>query len=413
MKAEIITIGDEILIGQTVDANSSYIAAGLNNLGIEIMGISTVPDEACRITDMLSLALQRATLVIITGGLGPTSDDITKKTLCDFFNTRFVRNEEVLANISQLLGRRHVSLNSNNLAQADVPEKCTVLMNHVGTAPGMWFENNGKIVVSLPGVPFEMKYLMAEYVIPMIKRSGVVSTIVHKNIMTFGLPEAHLAELLTGFEADLPKNVKLAYLPSSGVIKLRLTVKGEDPKLAHIIIKNEVDKLYSIIPDLIYAEDEVSLEEAISRLLIYNNLTLSLAESCTGGNIARLLTSIAGSSAFLKGSIVAYSNDIKKEILRVPESILIQHGAVSRECAVAMAENVRLITGSDFSVSTTGIAGPSGGTPEKPVGTVWIAVSDKNGTVAEQNVFGTDRLINIRRFSLSALGMLRKQIISQ
>lgn len=412
MKAEIITIGDEILIGQTIDGNSSYIAAGLNNIGIEITGISTVPDEASRITDMLSLALQRANLVIMTGGLGPTSDDITKKTLCDFFNTRIVRNEEVLANISQLLGRRQVSLNSNNLAQADVPEKCTVLMNHVGTAPGMWFENNGNIVVSLPGVPFEMKYLMSEYVIPMIKKSGVVSTIVHKNIMTYGLPEAHLAELLTGFEAELPKNIKLAYLPSSGVIKLRLTAKGEDPKRAQILIKNEVDKLYSIIPNLIYAEDEVSLEEEISRLLINRKLTLSLAESCTGGNIARLLTSIPGSSAWFKGSVVAYSNDLKQQFLRVPISIIIEHGAVSRECAVSMAENMRLLTGSDFAVSTTGIAGPSGGSPEKPVGTVWIAVSGKNGTVAEKNVYGTDRLINIRRFSLSALGMLRKQIIS-
>jgi len=412
MKAEIITIGDEILIGQTVDTNSSFIAAALSALGIEITGISTSPDEAMRITESLSVSMKRADLVILTGGLGPTSDDITKKTLCDFFNTRLVRNQEVLRHITQMLGRRQVSLNANNIAQADVPESCTVLMNQVGTAPGMWFEKNSKIVVSLPGVPFEMKYLINEHVIPKIKNSGVESTIVHKNVMTYGLPEAHLAELLTGFESELPENIKLAYLPSSGIIKLRLTMRGEDSETATIQIKKQVDKLYSIIPGIIYAEDEVLLEEEIARLLSDNNLTLSLAESCTGGNIARMLTSIPGSSGWFKGSVVAYSNDLKREILGVDDSLLVKNGAVSRECAVEMAENIRRLTGSDFAVSTTGIAGPSGGTPEKPVGTVWIAVSGKNGTVAEKNTYWTDRLINIRRFSLAALGILRKQIIS-
>ncbi len=412
MKSEIITIGDEILFGQTVDSNSSFIAAAMNGLGIEITGISAVPDDAERIKESISVSLRRADMVIMTGGLGPTSDDITKKTLCEYFNTRLVRNEEVLEHITRMLGRRQVSLNANNIAQADVPESCTVLMNDAGTAPGMWFEENGKIVISLPGVPFEMRFLINERVIPKIRNSGIASIIVHKNIMTYGLPEAHLAESLTQFEAGLPKNIKLAYLPSSGVIKLRLTARGEDPETATSHIKEQVEKLYSIIPDIIYAEDEVSLEEEIARLLIYNNLTLSIAESCTGGNIARMLTSIPGSSAWFKGSVVAYSNELKREILGVSDTILKQNGAVSRECAVAMAEKVRKITGADFSVSTTGIAGPSGGSPEKPVGTVWIAVSGKNGTIAEKNVYWTDRLINIRRFSLAALGMLRKQIIS-
>jgi len=412
MKAEIITIGDEILFGQTVDTNSSYIASGLNKLGVEITGICAVPDSANRIADMLSIALKRAELVVLTGGLGPTSDDITKMALCSFFKTKLVRNKEVLENISELLGRRDVTLNANNLAQADVPESCTVLMNKVGTAPGMWFEFDGKIVVSLPGVPFEMKHLINVQVIPALKNLGVGSAIIHKNIMTYGLPEAHLAEKLMGFEAGLPEEIKLAYLPSSGVIKLRLTARGSDTERLRDKINFQVKELYSIIPELIYGEDELSLEEEIARLLVEKNLTLSIAESCTGGNIARILTSIPGSSKWFLGSIVAYSNNLKKEILRVNEDIINTHGAVSRECAVAMAENTRMITRSDYSIATTGIAGPDGGTIEKPLGTIWIAISDKKGTFAVRNVYGTDRLINIRRFSLSALGMLRKQIIS-
>jgi nicotinamide-nucleotide amidase len=300
MKAEIITIGDEILIGQTVDTNSSYIAGELNKLGIEIQYMSTISDDAEQITVSLTIAVKRSELVIITGGLGPTSDDITKKTLCDFFGTTLIRNEEVLANVTQLLGRRGVTLNTNNTCQADVPESCSVLMNRVGTAPGMWFEKDGAIVVSLPGVPHEMKYLIDEHVIPRLTSAGIGSTIVHRNIMTYGMPEAHLAELLSDFEAGLPRFIKLAYLPS-GVIKLRLTARGVDVAASRARLEQEVAKLKIIIPDLIYAEDEVLLEQEIGRLLKTKNLTMCTAESCTGGNIARMITSVPGSSGWYKG----------------------------------------------------------------------------------------------------------------
>lgn len=410
MKAEIITIGDEILIGQTLDTNSSHIAGELNKLGIEIIQMSTISDEAAHIISSLANAVKRSELVIVTGGLGPTSDDITKKTLCDFFGTTLIRNEVVLANVTQLLGRRGVTMNTNNTCQADVPEACSVLMNKVGTAPGMWFEQDGTILVSLPGVPHEMKHLIDEHVIPRLTSMGVGRTIVHKNIMTYGMPEAHLAELLAGFEAGLPSYIKLAYLPS-GVIKLRLTARGVDTAASRAQIEKEVAKLKIIIPDLIYAEDEVLLEQEIGRQLNLKNLTMCTAESCTGGSIARMITSVPGCSGWYKGSVIAYSNEIKTTVLGVDEAIIREKGAVSCECVIAMAEGARRLTGADFSVATTGIAGPDGGTPGKPVGTVWIAVADKNGTIAEKFLYGTDRLLNIRRFSLSALNMLRKQII--
>jgi nicotinamide-nucleotide amidase len=411
MKAEIITIGDEILIGQTVDTNSAYIAGSLNSLGIEITGISTIPDDAGRIINALNEASIRSELIILTGGLGPTSDDITKKTLCEYFSTSLIRDSEVLANISELLGRRKVSLNNNNLAQADVPQSCTVLMNRVGTAPGMWFMKDGTITVSLPGVPYEMKYLIDHQVIPRLKNMSIGSTILHRNIMTYGLPEAHLAEMLTDFEATLPSFVKLAYLPSSGVIKLRLTARGIDVNSSAVQLESEVARLRTIIADVIYAEGEVTLEQEVGRLLSVNNLTMTTAESCTGGNIARMITSVPGSSRWYVGSVVAYSNDIKTGLLGVDKEIIRLYGAVSSECVKAMAEGARLITGASFSIAVTGIAGPDGGTAEKPVGTVWIATSDKNGTLAESFLFGSDRQVNIRRFSLAALNMLRKQII--
>jgi nicotinamide-nucleotide amidase len=412
MKAEIIAIGDELLIGQTIDSNSAWIAAELNKIGIEVTGISEIPDDADRIKKLLGNAVKRSELVLLTGGLGPTSDDITKKTLCEFFNTHLVRDEEVLANISALLGRRGVQLNDNNLAQADVPASCTVLMNLMGTAPGMWFEVDGTVVVSMPGVPYEMKYLVQEHLIPRLRKSGVGSSIIHRNVMTYGLPEAHLAELLTQFESELPEGVKLAYLPSSGVIKLRLTARAMDTTRSEEILDQLVARLKTIIPDLIFAEYEVTLEEEVCRLLINKGLTLSLAESCTGGNISRMITSIPGSSGWFTGSVIAYSNKIKENVLGVKSSTIADFGAVSVECASEMAEGIRRLTGSSVSVATTGIAGPSGGTAVKPVGTVCIAVSTSSGTISESSVYGTDRLLNIRRFSLAALNLLRRQIIS-
>jgi len=277
----------------------------------------------------------------------------------------------------------------------------------------MLFKRSGKTVISMPGVPHEMKYIMNEHVLPMLTSKVAGSVIIHKNIMTFGTFEALLAERLETFEKELPGNIKLAYLPAQGIIKLRLTAAGDNYSGTRDQVDFQVKKLYGIIPDVIYGEDEVTLEEMTGRLLLTNNLTVSTAESCTGGRVASLITSVAGSSGWYKGSVIAYDNSIKVDILGVNPEIISEHGAVSRETAAAMAEGIRKLTGTDFSVAVTGIAGPSGGTPEKPVGTVWMAIASEKGTVTEKQTFGDDRLINISRSSYSALNLLRKQIISR
>lgn len=411
--AEIITIGDEILIGQTIDTNSAWMGTVLNDIGIRVNRITSVSDRREEITDSLAAAMSRSDLVLITGGLGPTSDDITKGTLADFFGGKMIMNDGVLRELKERLSRRNIPLNDNNLGQAYVPDNCTVLLNRAGTAPGMLFHEGEKIIVSMPGVPHEMKHLMNEYVLPMLSEMAGRGIIVHKNIMTFGIPEAILAERLIPFETSLPASVKLAYLPAFGIIKLRLTVTGDDHETIMSTISDQLLKLYNLIPDAIYAEDEVTLEEKIGLLLNDNKLTLSTAESCTGGRIASLVTSVPGSSAWFRGSVVAYSNDIKVNILGVNEETLERFGAVSRETAEEMARGIRRITGTDFSVSATGIAGPSGGSPDKPVGTVWIAVDSPLGTVANMFRFADDRYVNISRSSYTALDMLRKQIIRQ
>lgn len=412
MQAEIITIGDELLIGQTIDTNSAWIGAELSNIGFDICRKTTVHDKKDDILKALVNIRQDTDVVIITGGLGPTSDDITKPVLCEFFNTRLVSDEIVLQNIRNLMKKRGFDLNENNRLQALVPEKCTILPNAVGTAPGMWFEKDSKIYVSLPGVPPEMKYIMTEHAIPLLKKRFTSQIIIHKNIMTYGTYEARLAEILTDFESSLPDNIKLAYLPSFGVIKLRLTATGKDYRFLSEIIEENVAKLRRTIPEYIFSEDEESLEMVVGRLLRKKKSTLCTAESCTGGKIAGMITSIAGSSDYFTGSVIAYSNEVKTSLLGVRPEILASYGAVSNECVMEMAEGARKIFSADFSVATTGIAGPSGGSPDKPVGTIWIAVSSESGTVTEKHTFGTDRMINIERFARAALNLLRKQILN-
>jgi len=412
MKAEIITIGDELLIGQTIDTNSAWIGVELSLTGFDIHRKTSVHDKGSDILKELSDAAGRSDLVIITGGLGPTSDDITKPTLCEFFNTRHVMNIEVLSMIENMMRRRNFPMNENNRRQAEVPESCTVLTNASGTAPGMWFEKDGTIFVSLPGVPSEMKYLMNQHVLPELKKRFTSQVIIHRNIMTYGSPEARLAEILTDFEAGLPGDIRLAYLPSSGIIKLRLTGTGRDHKTITDSVEEQVKKLYAIIPDLIYGENEESLEMSVGRLLRENHKTLCTAESCTGGNIAHLITSVPGSSKYYTGSIISYANHIKTLLPGIDEELIEKHGAVSEPVVKAMAEGARILLGTDFSVATSGIAGPDGGTEEKPVGTLWTAVASGSETVAEKHTFGTDRLLNITRFSLVALNLLRKQIIN-
>jgi nicotinamide-nucleotide amidase len=310
VKAAIITIGDELLIGQTVDTNSAWMGAELSKSGFDVVRMTSIHDRRDDIINALNEASGKTDVVLITGGLGPTSDDITKQTLCEFFNTKLVLNTEVLEMIEYMMRHRNFAMNENNRRQAEVPESCLVLKNATGTAPGMWFESKGTIFVSMPGVPHEMKYLMQEYVLPELNKRFTSQIIIHKNIMTYGTFEAKLAELLVGFEAALPKNIKLAYLPAAGVIKLRLTATGNEHDFLVKAINVQVSNLYKIIPEFIYGENEESLEMVIGKLLKEKRMSVCTAESCTGGEIAHLITSIPGSSAYYKGSVVAYANSV-------------------------------------------------------------------------------------------------------
>lgn len=412
MKAIIITIGDELLIGQTTDTNSAWIGGELSRLGFDVFRKISVHDKREDILNVLADSEGKADVIIITGGLGPTSDDITKPALCEFFGTKLISDKEVLGMIEKMMERRNFPMNENNRKQAEVPESCRVLTNAAGTAPGMWFEKGNSVFVSMPGVPDEMKYIMRTHVIPLLQERFTSQAIVHKNIMTYGMPEARLAELLEGFEKELPGSVKLAYLPSSGIIKLRLTATGEKKEILQLNIDDQVKKLYSIIPEQIYGEDEESLEMVIGKMLSIRNMTLCTAESCTGGYIAHRITSVAGSSGYFKGSVIAYDNTIKTSLLGTDAGLISREGAVSESVVKSMAEGARRVFNSDFSIATSGIAGPSGGSIEKPVGTIWMAASSKNGTVTEKRIYGTDRMGNIIRFSTAALDLLRRQIIN-
>lgn len=411
MKAEIITIGDELLIGQTIDTNSAWIGAELSLLGFDVQRKVSIHDRKEDILQALIDTQGKSDVVIITGGLGPTSDDITKTTLCEYFNTRLIPDAMVLSMVEQMMSRRGIPMNENNRRQADVPESCRILSNAAGTAPGMWFEKDGTNFISMPGVPSEMKYIMNQHVIPELKIRYSSQVIIHRNIMTYGAPEAVLAGLLEGFESSLPGPVRLAYLPSLGIIKLRLTGTGSNRDEVVNAIEEQVKNLYKTIPELIYGENEETMEMAVGRILRQKKLTLCTAESCTGGNIARMITSVPGSSDYYKGSVVAYDNRVKTTLLGVGSHIIEEEGAVSGPVVRAMAEGARKLLNTDYAVAISGIAGPAGGTTEKPVGTVWIAVSSSLATVAEKFVYGTDRNINIMRFSVAALNMLRQQII--
>lgn len=413
MNAIIITIGDEILIGQTIDTNSAWIANKLNLIGVDILRIISISDKKDEIISTLDDSLELADIILITGGLGPTNDDITKITLANYFNVNLVLNKDVLKHIEDFVFKRKGEMNERNIKQAEVPENCIVLQNNIGTAPGMLFKKNDKIVISIPGVPFEMKELMNNHVIPYIKEKTQDLHIIHKTVLTQGLPESKLAEVLESWESDLPKSISLAYLPSPGLIKLRLTAKGDNKdKLQHEISAN-LESLEKIIPELICGYDSEKLEELIGKLLIQNNSTLSIAESCTGGNIAHLITSVAGSSAYFKGSTVAYSNEIKTNVLNVKKYDIDNYGAVSKQVVEQMAIHSQKIFNTDFSIATSGIAGPTGGTKEKPVGTTWIAVANSSGVYSKKYIFGDQRERNIQRASLTALNMLQKLLLKK
>jgi len=411
MKAAIITIGDELLIGQTIDTNSAWIGAEMSKSGFDVYRITSVHDRREDILYALGEAVGKTDVVLITGGLGPTSDDITKPTLCEFFNTELVMNYEVLEMIENMMKYRNFPMNDKNRRQAEVPAACRVLKNSSGTAPGMWFEKDGTIFISMPGVPNEMKHLMGEIVLPELNKRFTSQIIIHRNIMTYGTFESKLADILTDFEAGLQENIKLAYLPASGIIKLRLTGTGTDRSILSETLDYQVRKLHMIIPEYIYSDEEESLEMVIGKLLKANGKTVATAESCTGGQIAHMLTNVPGSSEYYTGSVVAYDNSVKQTLLDVKNETLEKYGAVSEETVKEMAAGARKALKTDFAVATSGIAGPDGGTDSKPVGTIWIAIASEGGVVTETRIFGSDRSINIIRFSLAALNLLRKEIL--
>ncbi|MGE5426830.1 MAG: competence/damage-inducible protein A [Methylococcaceae bacterium] len=412
MKAEIITIGDEILIGQIVDTNSAWMGQHLNLHGIEVYQVTSVHDNHDHILAALANAEQNADLVLITGGLGPTKDDITKDSLCEYFDTELVFYPEVLEHVRSLLSSRNVTINKLNRDQAMLPASCNVLHNSAGTASGMWFERNGTIFVSMPGVPFEMEAIMTEEVFPRLIERGISQSIVHKTVLTIGLPESMLAEKIEAWENSLPSFIKLAYLPSPYSVRLRLSAYGDDKSMLEETINNKVDELLTIIPENIFGYDDDNMALAIGRMLLQNEQTLAVAESCTGGNIAHYITSNAGSSAYFKGGVVAYSNEIKNKLLNVPVDVIEAKGAVSKEVAEAMALGAMKVLNTDYALSTTGIAGPDGGSEEKPVGTVWIAAAGPNGVISEKYTFRHNRERNIIRSSQTALNLLRTLILN-
>jgi nicotinamide-nucleotide amidase len=394
MKCVLISVGDELLIGQVTDTNVVWIATELNGIGVPVEEMVTVKDEAGPITEALDRYMGRYDLVIMTGGLGPTNDDITKQTLADYFGSPLVTIPEVVERIRAYFTARGRSLIESNLRQADVPEACEVMMNEHGTAPGMWFERDGTILVSLPGVPYEMMGLMETSVLPRIRQRVKVPGIIHRTIMTQGVPESYLALLLKDWEAGLPECVKLAYLPRPGIVRLRLTLTGKCASESREMLEVIEGKLLHIIPQHIFGYDDVSLEQVLGELLLGKGLTVATAESCTGGNIAHLITSVPGSSRYFTGSVIAYHNRVKTEVLNVEESVM-EH------------------LGTRTAIATSGIAGPDGGTEDKPVGTTWIAVRYDDRTIARKYNFGGTRDRVITQASYTALQLLRRLILDQ
>ncbi len=411
MKAEIITIGDEIVIGQIVDTNSAWISRQLNLAGIETSRIVSVRDRHDEITGALEVAGQRCDLVLITGGLGPTRDDITKASLCEFFGTTLVFHQPTFDHITRRFEKRGIPMNRLNRDQAMVPAACTVIPNLNGTAPGMWFEKENTIFVSMPGVPFEMEAMMTGEILPRINALGHTGAIYHKTILTQGVPESILAERLEAWETSLPPHIRLAYLPSPMAVRLRLSASGTDRETLEKETTEEINRLLPLIQDCHYGFDEETMALAVGKLLTGKQATLAVAESCTGGNISHLITLTPGSSAWYTGGITAYSNEVKTSLLGVNAETLSQHGAVSQETATEMARGIRKLLNTTYALATTGIAGPDGGTPEKPVGTVWISVAGPTKFFCEKYVFGNDRERNIIRASQTALQLLRKFII--
>ena len=413
MKAAIVTIGDEILIGQIVDTNSGFIAKSLDKIGIETHEMLSISDNKQHILDTFASLQNKVEVVIITGGLGPTKDDITKHTLCEYFEDTLIRDtaveNHVIDLIERALGRVASQINKD---QALVPSKCTVLHNQVGTAPGMWIKKENTLFVSLPGVPYEMKYLIENQVIPKLVQEYKRPYIVHKTILTYGQGESHVAERIEAWENQLPECIKLAYLPSPGRVRLRLTARGTNKQQLEEAIAENVQSLDAIIHDIIVGfEEEDTLEVVLGRLLKEKNKTIATAESCTGGKVAQLLTSVSGASSYFKGSVVAYDTAVKINVLGISEALIAQHSVVSKEVASAMALSVQKIMQTDYAIATTGNAGPTKGDADVEVGTVCIALATPKGVIVEEFNFGQPREKVIDRAVIKSLEMLQKEIL--
>jgi nicotinamide-nucleotide amidase len=411
MKAEIISIGDELLIGQVVNTNASWIAEQLSLAGIDVVRITAIADRREEILATLDEASARAKVILLTGGLGPTRDDITKNTLCEYFGSGLVFHEPTFEQITRLFGDRGLPIRGVNRMQAEVPDNCTPIINQHGTAPGMWFEKDDRIYVSMPGVPYEMKAMMISHILPGLAKKQNGLHLVHRIVQTQGAGESYLSELISNWEDDLPSHIKLAYLPQPGIVRLRLSGSSPDRGALVSELEKRILQLESIIPDLIFGYGEISIEEATARVLKEKGRTLATAESCTGGYIAHLLTSIPGSSAYFTGSIVAYDNRIKTSVLGVREETLAEFGAVSEQCVKEMAMGIKHKYNTDHAIAVSGIAGPEGGTDDKPVGTTWIAIAGPGGVQARKYLFGSNRQRNIRVAAVTALNKLRLSII--
>ncbi len=419
MDVYLLLIGDEILLGQVVDTNSAWLGQQLSLHGYRVVGKMAVPDARADILEALDLAARRARIVITTGGLGPTKDDITRGALAEYFNSELAFHQETYERIAAYFARIGKPLPESARMQATLPEKATLLPNKVGSAPGMWFERDGKVLVSLPGVPFEMQYLMTEEVLPRLRQHFPGKPLAHRTLRTAGEGESTIAKRLETFEETLPAHIRLAYLPSLGQVRLRLSgiwphadVPPEADERLRAEVEAYADQLRALLPDLIFGVEDETLEQVVGRLLQERGLMFGSAESCTGGYVAHLITSVPGSSSYFSGSVIAYSNELKMKLLGVRDETLTHFGAVSEETVREMVAGALDALEVDVALSVSGIAGPAGGTPEKPIGTVWLAVGDRTRIVAQKHVFARDRIKNIQLSAIFGLNMVRKFLLN-
>lgn len=411
--AEVITIGDEILYGQITDTNTQWMSAELDKIGVKTVRKSSVGDNRKRILEVLHEAETRADIILLTGGLGPTKDDITKHVLAEYFGATLVIHEQALLEVTAFFKSRGRELTEINRGQAALPDNCTFISNKRGTAPGMWFERNGKVFVSMPGVPHEMKGIMTDTVLEKVQSYFQTPVIYHKMIRTVGIGESYLAVKIEKWEDNLPPHIKLAYLPNLGQVRLRLTATGENLQTLQADVQRETDTLLTIVPEYVYGYDEETLEEVVGRLLLENHQTLAIAESCSVGYLTYSIGKVPGGSRYLRGSVVPYHNDLKIHQVGVKPETIEQFGAVSEETVTEMAQHVRELFGATIGVASSGIAGPSGGTDDKPVGTVWIACASGEKTVTRKLQLGNDRELNIQLTAVHVLNLLRQQLLAR